>query len=173
MKYLGLCLLLLSTMAFGARFKAEIVQACAKPKILVSLNSLSPSSKEYENCKQTGQKKCCVNNPNSNPLECRPPKTLVDLTTTKLTKAAYALCKQNIIPDTEKCCIDLRSVTEVSCPRGTVLTALASLKPRSEQFKMCLKSLIAGTKNCCMPSNKAMPISEDPILESKQLDLKQ
>jgi hypothetical protein len=173
MKYLSLSLLLLSTMAFGARFKSGIVQECAKPKILVSLNSLSPSSREYELCKQTGQKKCCVNNPNSNPLECRPPKTLVDLTTTKLTKAGYVLCKQNLIPNTEKCCIDLRSVADVSCPRGTVVTALATLKPRSEQFKKCLNSLIAGTKSCCMPLIKAMPISENPILDSKQLDLKQ
>lgn len=171
MKYLTLCLLLLSTTAFGFGPKSGRVQECKRPNVLVDLASLPPASREYEKCKLARTPKCCVDPMMMQP-ECRKPKTLINLNTTRLTKAAYALCKENLIPGTHNCCIDLSAVIEAPlCPRGTVLTELSSLKPTDPRYKECMNSLIPGTKNCCLRT--LTKLQEGTIQDIRQIKLRQ
>jgi len=158
MKYLSLFLLLLSTMSYGARFKSGVANECKRPKVSVDYSTLPKTSKDYEHClhlfKETGKKMCCIDSgvANSN-NECKPPKSLIDMTLVRFTKAGNTLCQRNVIPNTNTCCIDLSTVVEANdCPKGSTLTALSSFNPKSQrvQYNICLNSLIKGTKNCCM-----------------------
>ncbi len=105
-------------------------------------------------CLKKQEKMCCIDSgvANSN-NECKPPKSLIDMTLVRFTKAGNTLCQRNVIPNTNKCCIDLSTVVEANdCPKGSTLTALSSFNPKSQrvQYNICLNSLIKGTKNCCM-----------------------
>lgn len=160
MKYLGLCLLLLSSMSFAARFKAGIKQDCPQPKQLVNINAIPSTSPEFERCqhvfKQTGNAMCCVESPRGNPTEttCKPPTVTTELSSLSSSPEVYALCKRTLLPKTEKCCLDPKylEVEIKECPKPTVPTALSSLDPRSqaELYKICMNTLIPGTKNCCL-----------------------
>ena len=158
MKYLGLCLLLLSTMSFAARFKTGIKQDCPQPKQLVNINAIPSTSPELARCqhifKQTGNAMCCVESPRGNPTEitCKPPLVPTEISSLSSSSEAYALCKRTLLPKTKKCCLDPKFLEVKECPKPTVPTALSSIDPRTQAdlYKACMNKLIPGTKNCCL-----------------------